>query len=718
MFWIRTAWRLGRPVFMCCAALLLSCCNGDTGNQPSAKPPVPDKSAIDILEAVQRQKLRFGVRGDRSNIVTLELNVLSSELLLINLEPGYVAKNVEFGVSHDKLIVESPTYRLEPGRQCEKEVRTYSTSYLPQPPADKAVKFQLVKGGRDDLLTQVAAYIVKNPDLEEKIATIAVWAAAEKMSFAQLKDLRGADSDEPYLTGRDYYESMEVLRKAGVRVGHLKFSFDVEDVVLKCAEQLGEADRDDSLKVIEFLGWFYKLPRAGEVLVNVLEEDDDPVLREKAAETLARCDLDSVRESLFLTLELDRVKAVRRTAAFSLLMLGDAGAVPVAIMFLGNEETTEPDAARVYQKLGELVGEGTRDWEAKDWELWWLTRGGWSWIESRGVDVQRVKKAMKAQHRFYGDPGSEAAAVTETENAEVILGWLRKLHTSEGRKLLADPAIFDRVLRMGMDTSNASVALNVAWILRATEKRERMDKSGRVLLEMLSKKENGPAYRDIISVLAQWRVKEAVEPLLYLIDDKQYGEFAEAALKRITGKDVPLGSREEWKKLLAKQGGKVKLEFVKRLNESNGKELTQVLSDLGSSRYRKLWSDPQLYEALLKVSERVRAWEQINPFILILTTNKKDPRTQRTLRRMFDAVEDFEVKRALITALEQHFPNGDTVEFLLGLLDGKDNRLKMAARSALYEVTGATSPKRLKSRSDWLGYFSKHPAARWGKREK
>ena len=142
------------------------------------------------------------------------------------------------------------------------------------------------------------------------------------MSFSQLRDMTESGSDKPFLDGKQYHEAMEVLRSAGINADNLKFSFDAEDVVREYAEQLDEADRGDSLEIIELLGWFYRQPRAGQVLVDILEEDDDPVLRQRAAETLAGSGLDTVTDSLFLALELDPVKAVRRAAAFALIMLG------------------------------------------------------------------------------------------------------------------------------------------------------------------------------------------------------------------------------------------------------------------------------------------------------------------------------------------------------------------------------------------------------------
>jgi hypothetical protein len=234
----------------------------------------------------------------------------------------------------------------------------------------------------------------------------------------------------------------------------------------------------------------------------------------------------------------------------------------------------------------------------------------------------------------------------------------------------------------------------------------------------MSHKENRAALRDIISVLADWRVKEAVEQLLYMLDDKQYGDTAADALRKITGKEIEGSSRKEWEEALSHQGGKIKSDFVKRLTDSNGQELTQTLSDLASSRYRRLWPDPEVFGALLKASKRITTWEQANAFAMIVAGNKKDPRSQRILITLTGSAEDPEVRKTLITALVQHFPNGDTVDYLLDLLERNDRRLRMIVRNALYEVTGAVSSKHLKTKSDWLEYFSKHPSARWGKQEK
>jgi HEAT repeat protein len=635
----------------------------------------------------------------------------------MKLLPGYIARRTEFATSHDKMIVESPAYKFECAQKLVKKVRAYGTSYLPRLPKDRKVELRLERLGAEEPLYQAAVYLIKNPGAEEKTAQIMIWAAAEKMSFEELRKVRAPDSDTPYVTGRDYFESMRMLRRAGVEVKNLHFSLGMEKEILNNSEQLRDGGRAQYFKAIEVLGWFYREPRVANLLVEVLEEEDSPVLREKAARVLGGCGLESVRGVLLESVAGDPVKAVRRTAAFSLLMLGDVRAVPLSIMFLGDEDA-EPVSAQVGDKLGELTGEEKKNSTSQDWELWWVTKGGWKWLESRGADVKKVKKVMEAQHRFYRKPGEEVVSVMDSKDEEAVLGWLRKLHTDKGREQLEDPEVFKKVAQLGMSTSNASVALNVAWILRSTKDSTRIEQGKNVLIEMLAKKGNRASYRDIISVLAQWKAKEAVGPLLYLIEDKEFGDVAIEALKQITGKQASGNSREEWEKLLSQHGDDVKAGFIKRLKEKDEKKLTQALSDLTASRYQRLWTDSQVYDALLKAAANIKTWEQVNAFVPIITASKDNPRSQRALTNMIEGAEDIETKRALFRALTQHFPNGDTIEYLLEVLDGKERRLRMAARDALYEITDAKAPKRLRTKSDWLEYFAKHPAARWGRQKK
>jgi HEAT repeat protein len=701
--------------------MLLCSCNGKSESGPAEKSSTPtaqDPVKLDILKAVEKRILRLEVRGGSENAIALDMKSISSQPFTITLAPGFIAKTTEYAVSHDRMIVESFTHTFKPYKELLKVVRAYGTTDSPRPPAGREVKFRLEKIASDEFLHQAAAYLIENAGTNEKIAELMIWATTEKMSFDTLRKLRAADKDKPYITGRDYFETMNLLRKAGVVVGNLQFSLDVEEVILDLANILREGDKESSLDAVANLGWFYKTPTAAEALVEILEEDSNPVLREKAAEALGHSGLESMSETLLETVASDPIKKVRQAAAFSLLTLGDLRAVPLTIMFLGDSDGSKQLPSEVARKLSELTQVKRKKLNSKEWELWWVTEGGWDWLNSHGADVDSARKAMKAQHRFIRDPGSEAASLIKSEDEEAVLEWLRKLHTEEGRRQLSNPDVFDRIIETGMKTNSPAIALNIAWILRSTEEPERIEKGKKALLEMLVKKDNRSSYRDIISVLAQWKTKKAVEPLLYLLEDKELGDFAAEALKKITGKNIKGTNREEWQKLLSKHGGSVKSKFIQRLKEKEDEKLKQALSDLASSRYQRLWSEPDIFKALLGAAENIKTWEQVNAIIPILTTHKHDPRTQSAFKQMFNNAEDLETKRALIEALAEYFPNGDIVDFMLDLLDGDKRRLKMDAREALYKITGAQWPKRLRTRSDWLEYFAKHPSARWGKKQK
>lgn len=707
--------QMSLPPLFFFAVLLLCSCNDRTQNprDGSTTPGAKGNSTMDIIEAAAAGKLRFNLSSDSSSTVTLEINVISSQPLEVKFRPDYIAKCTEFGLCNDRVLIESTIYSLKPGEQVEKKIRTYRTSRLYKPPTGRKTEFRLETLSSHDPLTKFVDFLIKNPDSDEKIAEIAVWAAAEKMSFGDLHRLR-----DPLVTGKDYQASMELLHKADIRTDNLQMNIDAANALLNYTEQLAKTDRTAVLGAIEFLGWFYKIPEAAKPVIEVMEENEDHVIREKAASVLGASGLEAAREPLILTLELDAVRSVRRAAAFSLIELGDLSAVPLAIMFLGDEKAQESAVARASAKLSELTEAGSDDWKAKEWEVWWLTESGWKWLEARGAHVERVKEVMNAQHRFSRDPSAEAASAMEAEDADLVLAWLRKLHANDGRKKLEDDEVFEKVLSAGRETKNAAVALNVVWILRNSKQPARIEKGKGILLEMLSKKETRAAYKDIISVLAEWKVAQAVEPLIYLLDDKQYGKYAAEALRDITGKRISSDEREEWRSVLSQHGGKIKSEFVKRLKEAESDELTQALSDLGSNRYRKLWSDREINEALLNAWERISEWEQVNAYALILTSGEKDPRVQHTFIKIINHAEDFRIKKTLIETLAREFPNGITVELMLGLLDNPDRRAKLAAREALYEVTRATSPVRLRTKGDWLEYFSKNPAARWGRRQK
>jgi len=708
-----------RPAFFL-AVIFLSCCNGEPDGNPddtSSAAIGPNGSAVEILEAVEKRVLHVKATSDPGDDVELELESLYSEPIEVKLGPGYFAKCLGYKTSHDKLLVGSGKYKLSPRETVKVKITGYSMSYFPEPPAGSKLEFNLEKLRENSAASQLVGYLVENKDVDAKTAKVAVWAVAEKMSFEELRNLRKLGTGQGGVTGKDYFNAIELLREAGVKPENLKFDLDIEKAVLNAIEKLGNGSRSECVDAISFLGWFYGMEKPVGALLELMEENDDPLLRQKAAEALAGSGLKSVKEAFLLTLELDSSRTVRRAAAFSLILAGEVAAVPLAIMFLGDEDIEDSMAEQVSAKLSGLAGNGKPEWKSKEWEVWWLTSAGWAWLDSKGADTERIKEIMSAQHRFYREPGIEAVSGMSSSELAVVLDWLRKLHTTEGRKSLDDDAVFERVLDLGRETSNASVALNIAWILRDVKDSSRKERSLRVLLVMLSKKENRAAYRDVISVLEYWKAKEAVETLVYMLDDKQYSEIAARALRTITGQELDGSDREKWQKLLEKHGGGIREKFIKRLKESDGDELTQVLSDLGSNMYKKLWKDKGIFEELLSASEKIDKWEQVNAYAYLLSRNKEDSRAQKTLMEMVTQIDDLESKRVLITSLVQNFTNGETVDFLLELLDTGKGRLKMAIRQALYDVTGASTSKRLRSKSDWLQYFSEHPGARWGKGE-
>jgi HEAT repeat protein len=325
---------------------------------------------------------------------------------------------------------------------------------------------------------------------------------------------------------------------------------------------------------------------------------------------------------------------------------------------------------------------------------------------------------MEAQHRYYRDPSSETVSKLEAEDTEALLGFLRNLNSAEGQEQLADSKVFERVIEIGLNTDNAAVALNVSWILKDVSDPTRRAQGTQALLAMLSRTGNRSAYRDMISLLGKWKAKEAVEPLLYLIEDRDYGEIAAEALEKITGKRPSRGNAEEWRKLLSTQGGSIKTDFLKRLGDDDPDALTQALSDLASNRYRSLWTDDDVYDALIKASSNITTWAQANAYVLVMAANKDKPNAQKTLIAMARSAGDFETKKSLMDSLARSFPNGNTIGLLLDLLETEDRRVRMTATSLLYEITSANAPRRLKTKSDWLEYFSKHPSARWGKPDK
>jgi len=708
-----------RWALLCCA-LVLCCCNKKQDAAPDQMPSGPsaaEKTSFDILEAIENRKLDLRVVGDESNSLTLEISVRSAQPLVVHIEPGYLASCTEFGSLPDKLIVEKHEYQLGPKQQVSKTVKALNTEYPPPSTKGKEFEFRLEKLPADEPLAQVAAYVVTSPSTAGETVMIAVWAAAEKMSFSLLQALRTEGSDEPLVTGRDYFEALEMLRKAGVRVANLRFNLEAERVVLDYSDLLKRRIRKDSLDAIDALRWFYGVPRAANVLVTLLEDEEDSLLRERAAEALGRSGLESAKEALYQTLELDPVRTVRRAAAFSLTMLGELDAAPLAIMFLGDKGLVEKDIKPVLDRLRETTGIGAESWKSRDWEVWWVTRGGWGWLDSKGVDIERVKRIMNVQRNTTQDPGAETASSLEIENTEALLEFLRNLHSKEGREQLGDPRIFEKVLEIGRKTRDAGVALNVVWILRELQDASRKDKSKATLIEMLSKKENHITYGDIIKLLAEWKVKEAVEPLVYLVEDQKYGDVAVDALETITGKKLGSKKRADWENLLAGHSTSIKADFIKRLSEGEGNELLQALSDLGSSRYKRLWTDPDVYKTLVAASGKVDTWEQVSAYVPVLTRNDKDPTTQKTLITMAGSIEDLQVKKFLLEALASYFPNGLTVAYLLDLLEKGERRMRMAIRSLLHQVTGANEAERLRTKSDWLEYFSRHPAARWGKKK-
>jgi HEAT repeat protein len=416
-------------------------------------------------------------------------------------------------------------------------------------------------------------------------------------------------------------------------------------------------------------------------------------------------------------MELDPARTVRRAAAFSLAVLGELTAVPLAIMFIGDKGIVEKDIRPVLNRLHEITGIGTTEWVARDWMVWWVTKGGWGWLESKGVDIARAKRIMNAQRKSGYNPEEDAASSLETDDTETLLKFLRHLSSKEGRNQLDNPKIFNKVLEIGKSTRDAVVALNVVWILREIEDPDLREKSKAVLVEMLSRKENRIAYENIIKLLSEWKVKEAVEPLVYLVEDEKYGDQAVAALEAITGKKLGSKKRVDWENLLAGHNTNIKADFLKRLKESEGKELLQALSDLGSSRYKRLWLDPEIYKTLLEISDKVSTWEQVSAYVPVLTRNDTDPATQKTLIKMTERLQDLQVKKFLLETLANHFSNGMTIDFLLDFLEKGERRLRMSVRDLLYDITGASAAERLRTKSDWLEYFSKHPAARWGKKK-
>ncbi len=703
-------------LFSC--VLMLCCCNKK--KQPEGNPGQPavtEKTELDILEATENRKLDLKVTGDQSNSMTLEFIVRSNRPIVVRLEPGYLATCTDFGALPDKLIVEKHEFKLEPKQHITKTVRALNTEYPASSAGGEKLEFKLEKLPPDEPLARVASYLINNPDIAEKTALIASWAAAEKMSFVMLRALRLEGSEEPFASGRGYLDALEVLRKAGVRIANLRFSLETERVILDYSDILKRHDRKDSLDAIENLRWFHGVQRATSVLVALLEDEEDALLRERAAEALGESGLESVKETLYQTLELDPVRTVRRAAAFALAKLGELTAVPLAIMFIGDKGLEKKEVRLVTDRLRETTGIDAGNWEARDWEIWWVTKSGWDWLESKGADVERAKRIMNAQRRAAHDPGAEAASSLQTEDTEALLEFLRNLHSKEGRDQLDNTSVFDKVVEIGKNTRDAGVALNVVWILREVKDAPRREKAKMALVEMLSKKENHITYENIIALLAEWKVKEAVEPLVYLVEDEKYGDAAVDALEKITGKMLGSKKRADWEKLLAGHSTGIKEDFIKRLKESEGKELLQVLSDLGSSRYKRLWTDPNVYETLVGISDRISTWEQVSAYVPVLTRNDKDPMTQKTLIKMAGSLENLQLKKFLLESLATCFPNGQTIDFLLDFLEKGERRLRMAVRSMLYQITGASSSERLRTKSNWLEYFSKHPAARWGRKK-
>lgn len=717
MSWINSTCRVLHSLLLCGFVLLLCCCNGESGSQPGEKPATPtagNSAAIDVLTAVEKRKLRLDVRIAPNGRIALDMRSISSQPLELAFDQGYIARCKEKAVSCDRMIVETFRHSFKPYEKLVKTLKAYGTTDSPIPAAGSRVEFYLERVDSDDPLYLAAEYLIKNSGTKEKTARLMIWAAAERMSFNTLVNIRAPSSDELYITGKDYSGAMSLLDKAGVMTRNLQFSIDKEKLLLDLTNKLREGDKTTGLKAIALLAWFYQTPGTAEVLVEVLEEGSNPAMREKAALALGESGITSMAATLLETIISDPVKNVRRAAAFSLLTLGDIRGVPLTIMFLGESNGDKLVPPEINDKLIELTGE--QKTTSGEWELWWVTEGGWDWLKSRRADIGSARNAMEAQHRFIREPASEAASLIKSEDEEAVLEWLRKLHSEEGRRKLTDPDVFDRIIEIGTKTNSAAVALNIAWILRGMKEPGQIAKGKKALLAMLAKKGNRPSYRDIISVLAQWKAMEAVELLLFLLEDKEFGEPAAEALKKITGKRINSSDPEEWQKALSEHGGSIKDDFIKRLKEQDQKKLMQALSDLASSMYRRLWTDPDIYKALLGAASNIKTWEQLNAIVPVLTVSKNNPRTQRALTQIFNGVESLDSKRVIIETLAEHFPNGDTVDFMLELLEGDKRRLKMNAREALYKITGAQSSKRLRTKSDWIEYFSKHPAARWGKK--
>ncbi len=703
LLWLLATWLL---------AVLLCSCNAGS-QEESARQASGQAPAEDIVEAVKKKKLNLKAEGDSGNILTLEITSSYYEPTLVTLAVACIARSPEMRACHDKLIVESPTYKLRPGQKFCSTVRTYSTSFSPRVPEGEKVLFSLEKLKAGTPLALFAAYLIDNPGEPRMRAAVAVWAVADKMPFSELRALREAKTGKPYVTGRDYLEALELLQSAGLSVKGRQFSLATEDIILKEKELLEKGTRKERLEAVESLAWFFKKPEAARLLAETLKKDAEPVLRAQAAKGLGRCGLQTFGSMLLETIEKDTSKAVRRAAAFALVELGDMNGVPLAIMFLTDKDTDAADAAPVMERLRGLTGRHAPDWGPEDWNAWWHSRS-WLWLAKKGGDVPRVRNAMEVQRKFDpGGAGQDASDIASLDTEDLIK-FLRELQTLQGRSKLSDPLVFEKVLAAGMAHKGPGVALNVTWILAGTKEPKRVEEAKKVLLAMLSSEENRPAHRDIIKLLGQWKVKEALEPLLALVEDRRCGPDAAEALQAITASKKPYTRRAEWERMLSARGGGAKSDFLKRLAETDDK-LTKALSDLASPKYKNLRCDPDIFEALLKAAPNVRKWGQATAYAQILCANKKDPRSQKVLMKMVRALSKPRAQKSLIHALAEHFPNGDSIGLLLDLLDGSHPQTKSAALEALYKITGAVAPKRLRTKSDWLEYFSKHPAKRWGR---